>query len=185
MKRIITAVLFLLLMCTLAACNPGGVVAELNDPDNQIKTNISQVTNADEKPDLMFVVSEKTVSHRNISLTIPDNWEYEILKGESDTDYCIAFWPKGETEGRLKLSYCEFFGICGTDLETEDITIGDYNAYTCTYGNDALWEFIIFYDTQGSYVVLNAGAEKWWSRYGEEAMEILSTVKLAEGMVAQ
>lgn len=184
MKRIITAVLFLVFMLTFSACNPSGIVAELNEPDNEIKTNISGLTNADEEPDLMFVRSEETISHRNISLTIPDNWEYEVLKGESDTDYCIGIWPEGE-EGRLKLLYTDFFGICGTDLETEDITLGDYKAYTCTYSNTSLWEFIIFYDTQGSYVVMNEGAEKWWSRYGEEAMEILATVKLAEGIVTQ
>lgn len=184
MKRIVTAVLLLVLMLTFSACNPGGFVAELNEPDNEMKMNVSGLINADEEPDLMLVRSEETVSHGNISLTIPDNWEYEFLKGESDADYCIAFWPKGE-EGKLKMLYCDFFGICGTGLETEDITLGDYKAYTCTYGNTSLWEFIIFYDTQGSYVVMNEGAEKWWSRYGEEAMEILATVKLAERIVIQ
>lgn len=35
----------------------------------------------------------------------------------------------------------------------------------------------------GSYVVLNEGTDKWWSEYGGEAMQILATVKIADGVI--
>ena len=35
----------------------------------------------------------------------------------------------------------------------------------------------------GSYVVMNEGADKWWSQYGDEAMDILSTAKIAENII--
>lgn len=136
-------------------------------------------------PKLQPTVVQELGVYSSITLAIPHDWQYETYRG-IDTDDCyIAFWPDGETEGKLKVSYSDFFGICGTGLETQDITIGHYNAYACTYGNASLWEFIIFLDTPGSYVVINEGAEKWWSQYGEKAMEILSTVKIAERVITK
>ena len=34
-----------------------------------------------------------------------------------------------------------------------------------------------------SYVAINEGADKWWNRYGDEAMQILGTVKIADGII--
>ncbi|MBR6709187.1 MAG: hypothetical protein IKL84_05860, partial [Clostridia bacterium] len=35
----------------------------------------------------------------------------------------------------------------------------------------------------GDYVILNEGGTKWWSEYGEEAMQILATLSVAQGQV--
>ena len=167
MKKFIIAVSVILFLFSLTACAPGEVVAEQNNPVD--------------KPEPLLVASKITVHHHNISLTIPDDWKYEILKGKDNADYCIAFWPKDETEGRIEMTYFASFGVCGTGLKEEIITVGDYQAHQGTYGNYWLWEYICFVeDMPGSYVALNAGAEKWWNTYGEEAMEILSTLKIEE-----
>ncbi len=181
MKRIIAAVLSLLLLCALAACKPEEEIAGFENPgEDTAKSN-----DPAEKPEPMLVESRTTVSHYNISLSIPDDWEYEILKGEDNADYCIAFWPAGETEGRIKMAYFEFFGVCGTGLTVEEITVGDYQAQKGTYDNHWLWDYISFIGTPGSYVAINDGAETWWSQYGEEAMVILSQVKIAEGIITR
>ena len=78
------------------------------------------------------------------------------------------------------MCYFDSFGVCGTDLTEEEITVGDYRAHKGTYGKDWLWNYISFIGTPGSYVAINDGAEKWWNAHGEEAMEILSTVKVGE-----
>lgn len=52
-----------------------------------------------------------------------------------------------------------------------------------TYGNKKVWDFISFTDMPGSYVAINEGADKWWNRYGDEAMQILGTVKIADGII--
>ena len=117
----------------------------------------------------------------NISITIPHDWKYEAEKGNNDGEYCIAFWPKDQTEGKLKLWYYTAFGVCGTGLEEKEITVGEYEAWQGTYDNKKVWDFILFRGMPGSYAVMNEGADEWWDEYGEEAMEIISTVKLAEG----
>ena len=101
----------------------------------------------------------ETVQHSrgyaNISLTIPDGWEYYAEDSGDENDFCIAFWPEGQTEGKIKVWYYDSFGVCGTGLEEEKITIGEYEAYQGTYDNRKTWNFISFLGMPGSYVVLN------------------------------
>ena len=122
-------------------------------------------------------------SFSNITLTIPYDWNYEIEHGDNADEYCIAFWPKDQTEGKIKLWYYTAFGVCGTGLEEKEITIGEYKARQGTYDDRKIWDFISFTGMPGSYVAMNEGADVWWSEYGEEAMQILSTAKLAENIL--
>ena len=81
--------------------------------------------------------------------------------------------------------YYTAFGVCGTGLEEKEITVGKYKAWQGTYDNKKVWDFISFRGMLGSYVAMNEGADKWWSQYGDEAMEILSTVKIAENILTE
>ncbi|MGN0453398.1 MAG: immunoglobulin-like domain-containing protein [Ruminococcus sp.] len=124
-------------------------------------------------------------SYSNITLTIPRDWKYETERGNNSGEYCISFWPADQVEGKIKMRYYNAFGVCGTGLEEEEITIGSYKACKGTYDNKKVWDFISFADMPGSYVAINEGADKWWSQYGDEAMQILSTVKIAEGILTE
>ena len=124
-------------------------------------------------------------NYSNIELTIPYDWNYEIERGSDADGYCIAFWPEDQTEGKIKVWHYTTFGVCGTGLETEEITIGGYKASKGTYDNREVWDFISFMDVPGSYVAINEGTEKWWSEYGDEAMQILSTIKIADGIITK
>ena len=121
----------------------------------------------------------------NITLTIPHNWEHETELGNSSGEYCIAIWPEGQTEGKIKVWYYNAFGVCGTGLEQEEITVGDYKAWKGTYDNKKYWDFISFKDTPGSYVIMNEGADKWLGDYETELMQILDTIKVAEGAIGE
>lgn len=87
-------------------------------------------------------------------------------------------------ESAIHVGYHSAWGVCGTGLEQTKITLGDYSAVQGTYDNKNVWDFIYFHveDTKGYYVALNAGAEAWWDEYGTEAMEILATIKITEGV---
>lgn len=121
----------------------------------------------------------------NITLTIPHNWEHETELGNSSGEYCIAIWPEGQTEGKIKVWYYNAFGVCGTGLEQEEITVGNYKAWKGTYDNKKYWDFISFKDTPGSYVIMNEGADKWLGDYETELMQILDTIKVAEGAIGE
>ena len=124
-------------------------------------------------------------SYSNITLTIPHNWEYETERGNNSDEYCISFWPADQTEGKIKMWYYTAFGVCGTGLEEKEITLGEYKAWQGTYDNKKVWDFISFKGMPGSYVAMNEGADKWWSEYGDEAMQILSSVKIGENVLTE
>ena len=124
-------------------------------------------------------------AYSNIALTIPHDWEYETERGNNSGEYCISFWPADQTEGKIKMWYQTAFGVCGTGLEEKEITVGEYKAWQGTYDNKKVWDFISFKGMPGFYVAMNEGADKWWSQYGDEAMQILSSVKLAEGVLTE
>ena len=128
-------------------------------------------------------LAQHSRGYANIFLHIPKGWEYETKDQEGSDDFCIAFWPAGHSEGKIKVWYYEAFGVCGTGLKQEKITLGASGAHKGTYYNKKVWDFISLENTPGSYVVMNEGADVWWSAYGEEAMQILSTLKVADGII--
>lgn len=132
------------------------------------------------------VLAEYSKGYANMSLQIPEGWEYEIEDREGALTFGINFWPAGQTEGKIKVCYyAEMFGVCGTGLSEETVTLGRYTANQGTYDNEKAWDFIALKDTPGDYVILNDGANVWWETYGEKAMEILQSISVGEGCLAE
>jgi len=140
--------------------------------------------------------------YANITLSLPKDWEYEIEDTENDQDFlqdfCIAFWPKEASEGKIKVWYYYNFGVCGTGLEEKEILIGNRKAYQGTYDGRPVWEFIYFKDTPpGAYVAQTEWSREtvtqngytiettWWDIYGDEVMEILATAKFGEDILTE
>lgn len=137
-------------------------------------------------PKTQPAVVREAGSFSNITLTIPYDWNYEIERGNNTDEYCIAFWPEDQMEGKIKMWYYTAFGVCGTGLKQKEITIGAYKAHEGTFDNRKIWNFISFAeDVPGSYVAMNEDADIWWSQYGDEAMQILSTIKIAEDIITE
>lgn len=117
----------------------------------------------------------------SFSIIIPEGWEYKVCFGnslfienaEEAPDNTIAFWPKGQEEGKILFSYENSFGVCGTGLESKTVYLGEHIGNMGTYDNDESWSFIVVDKT---YVITNHGADEWWSEYGDEVMDILSTI---------
>lgn len=121
--------------------------------------------------------------YANIFLSVPYDWKYDTHSADGSNNFFISFWPDGQTEGKITVGYYEGFGVCGTGLEQEDITIAGYKARKGTYDGKPVWDFITLSDTPGQYVILNEGAGAWWNEYGDEAMQILETLKVADGII--
>lgn len=123
--------------------------------------------------------AEVTCSHENlrISLKIPEGWDYETEEYNEDSGrFGIRFFPEG-CSGSVGLYYYDFFGVCGTGLETRDITFeGGRKGRMGLYDGSDIFSFITFPDQElptGSFVVLNEGAEDWLAEYEDE---VISTI---------
>ncbi len=115
-----------------------------------------------------------------LSVMLPEGWKYELCPIDSDKllngRYGIRFSPDDAEEGYIELCYIEQFGVCGTGLEEETVTIAGVPAFKGVYDGHGYWDFISFQENFRGMVALTSCVEGWWSEYGEEATEILETV---------
>ena len=126
------------------------------------------------------------LGYANIALTIPYGWEYETEDRPDCGEFGVSFWPSGRSEGKLRvLYYGDRFGVCGTFLEEEKIRLGSYEAWKGTYDNHKVWTFIRLIGTPGYYVIDNDGAGQWWDEHGDEAMQILNTLVVGDGIIGE
>lgn len=140
--------------------------------------------------EVVTLIEYQTVSYEygyaNMYLELPAGWNYEICEySEESVTFGIDFWPADQTEGKLRLRYNpDGFYVCGTGLEETEIRL-DYGlrAYQGTYDNHAVWDFISIRDLPGSYVILTENVDSWWAVYGEQAMDIIGSMSLAEGII--
>ncbi len=127
-------------------------------------------------------------SFANMTLTLPAGWVYEIEEyDEEEYAFGINFWPEGVSEGKLRLEYwVNEFGVCGTGLEQEEIRLDNgLRAWKGTYDNRTVWDFISIRDLAGSYVFIAEGVDDWWDSYSQQAMEIINSCYLADGMITK
>ena len=124
--------------------------------------------------------------YANILLTIPHGWEYETELWTDSADFSVSFWPAGRPEGKIRVRYYGIgFGVCGVGLESEKIRLGNYEARKGTFDNHKVWDFIKLIGTPGCYVIENEDAGQWWDEYGDEAMGILNTLAVGDGIISE
>lgn len=121
-----------------------------------------------------------------ISISIPDGWNYEVYSTDSDGPmsgmYGICFYPEGVTEGYVELSYFDFFGVCGTGLAEEKVTVAGNDAYIGTYDNHEYWDFISFRGECEGVVALTYSVGDWWGEYVDQVMDILDTLSFDQNV---
>ena len=135
--------------------------------------------NATEK----HTIASHSKGYANISVTLKDGWEYDIVDEAETNEFAINIYPAGQSQNKIRIAYFNGFGVCGTGLKQETIMLGRYEAWMGTYDNNTVWDFISLQGLPGDYAILNEGGEKWWSEYGEDAMQILATLKVADGYI--
>jgi len=191
MKRVLSLLLPCLLFLLVAGCGQGaqtGPAAPSALPT--VEAGLEETVPSEEPPATApdpAAATEVEVSHgaSRIALTLPEGWEYEKEEYDAKLDnggeFAICFRPAG-ADGWVRVACSSLFGVCGTGLETEEITFGaGLTGTQGTYDGHAVWDYIVFSipeDGDRSYVAFTQGVEDWWPDYGDAAMEILSAAQL-------
>lgn len=129
---------------------------------------------------------EYEYGYANMRLELPAGWDYEIRAYQEGADaFGIHFWPAEQPDGKLQLEfYPGGFGVCGTGLEEKQVQLKNgLRAFQGTYDGREAWSFLSFRDLPGSYVAWMAGTDAWWDSYGSQAMEIIRSISLADGLL--
>lgn len=110
----------------------------------------------------------------SISVPIIGGWEYAIAEGDGESHgFGVDIRPEGE-DGWVQLRYYKLFGVCGTGLKSEDITLGNgMSGHIGTYDGKSLWDFMSFPAGEGNFVVRHVGSTSWLAQRSDEVMDIL------------
>ena len=134
-------------------------------------------------------IYEKFLNPKNQTVTIPvkekedlvitlrDGWMYEFSgKATEQWHYAIKFYKSDENKKMTLYSYANFFGVCGTGLETEELQLEDGNiANVGFYDGSEKWTFITFDISEDELVAQNEGLTLEESN---EALNMFKTLKL-------
>ncbi len=140
-------------------------IIEITENDNDVQTKHQEVTLSGQGG--------------TISLQIPVGWESISFPDCGDyNSYKIRFYPKNIEKGYIELSHITSFGVCGTGLSEEKITIAGDTASMGTYDNHGYWDFISFDGKNKGLVATAISVEDWIDEYTTQAMEILNSASL-------
>lgn len=115
-----------------------------------------------------------------ISVPYTVGWEYAITEYTPDCDsWGINFRPVGK-DGWVELHYHEFFGVCGTGLESREIRLQNgMTGHMGTYDGHEAWNFISFPAGDNHLVALNYGADAWLAEYNGQVMDTLDRMLMS------
>ncbi len=116
----------------------------------------------------------KTIDGITIELNIPNEWNYEEIK-ESKNDnfkFALNFYKSSKEKKATLYIYNNMFGVCGTGLTSEKITLNNgKEANVGYYDGNKDWSFISFYELNRNVAFINNGL------YSSEAKEVLDFAK--------
>lgn len=117
----------------------------------------------------------------SLSIKIPDSWEYEQCEVGYDEFNCnaygIRFKPEGANGGYVSVLYNSNFGVCGTGLKSEDVTIAGVQASMGYMDGAQIWDFVYFTDSMQGVIAQTDKVDSWWDDYSDEVLSILDTIK--------
>ncbi|MBR4110133.1 MAG: hypothetical protein IKK43_00345 [Clostridia bacterium] len=127
-----------------------------------------------------MIINEKQaiydVNNDYLNLTIPDDWEFEIITDFTNSMYrCgLKIYPKN-SETYMNVYCANRFGVCGTGLKVEKINLDNGIEVEVGYYNDnENWEYAYFEDGESKIAAWNSGLV---GENANAALEILKTVK--------
>lgn len=119
----------------------------------------------------------------NISFKLPDGWDYKENKNTKKPHLIsIEIFRKADPDLRIEISHTDAFGVCGTGLTTREENLSSYKITKGIYDNNPYWDYIVFEDTPGYYVIYNHMPSEKYKTVSDEIDAIFSTIKIAEGI---
>ncbi|MBD5445251.1 MAG: hypothetical protein HDR29_06835 [Lachnospiraceae bacterium] len=180
--RKLVLVLVVMIGVTLCGCGKATDLEVTDESMSEIGTaglkEKPQDPNSSETPEYTDIAQGGP--YGKISISLPDGWDYELCPIDSDNLinglYGIHFYPEDAADGYVELAYVDNFGVCGTGLEEESVTIAGNPANIGTYDNHSYWDFIAFGEEYGGIVALTYSVDDWWNDYGSQVFDILETL---------
>lgn len=150
---------------------------------NEIITEVSETTVSENLDDSTLwehiEIEPQCAPSFGFSFDLPGDWGYESVQTDDEATSCISVYikPNTESSGFITIEYSRGgIGVCGTNLNEENIVFNGYSAVKGTYGGSDNWDFIFLNDDYSGCGVFN-NASEWYDDHADEIEHILSTVE--------
>lgn len=115
----------------------------------------------------------KNLGEMILSLNIPNDWNYEELTPEKDSDiqFALKLYKNSSDHYMMLYFYKRLFGVCGTGRRTKKVNLDNgTEAVIGSYDDSNEWSDISFYELNPNVAFINYGIQ-------EDFNEILQFVK--------
>ena len=116
-----------------------------------------------------------------LRVQVPDGWKYELCPAGSltvsDQAFGVKIWPDSGSDSCVQLYWSDSFGVCGTGLKEETLTLAGDSVSAGYYDDGKNWTFLSF---QGKISGLVAGADPgagWFADKGDQLLSMLNTIE--------
>ena len=116
-----------------------------------------------------------------LRVQVPDGWKYEVcpegtLDG-SETDFGVKLWPASGSNSCVQLYWSDSFGVCGTGLKEETLTLAGDSVSAGYYDGDKNWTFLSFQGKNRGIIAWADPNADWFADKGDQLLAMLDTVE--------
>ena len=83
-----------------------------------------------------------------LRVQVPDGWKYELCPAGSltvsDQAFGVKIWPDSGSDSCVQLYWSDSFGVCGTGLKEETLTLAGDSVSAGYYDGGKNWTFLSF-----------------------------------------
>lgn len=149
MKKIFFALLSVMVVLA-SACGsiPGSETSEVTEKNVDYNKLSAESTEMGMKNEESGEVISQSGPYGRIWVTLPAGWKYDLCPVDDEKlfmgDYGIHIYPETVTDGFVEIAYAPSFGVCGTGLKEEQMTIAGDTANVGYYDGSKIWSFVSF-----------------------------------------
>ena len=134
-----------------------------------------------EKPGMVAAMYQ---GNANMRAVLEEGWCWERVPLTDEGWFGLWIYAEAAPECGIQIRFYpnHGFGVCGTGLEEEEITISQYRAIAGYYDGRSEYSFAVFHDTPGQYVIWR-GDRGFDPELSQAADRILRTMVLGEGII--
>lgn len=115
-----------------------------------------------------------------LRVQVPAGWKYAIFpegtQTDSGNDFGIEIWPGSDTDSEITLYRTDSFGVCGTGLKEETMTLAGDTASAGYYDGSKNWTFVCFRGKNSGIIASTSPDAAWFADKGALVLTMLDSV---------
>ena len=116
-----------------------------------------------------------------LRVQVPDGWKYEVCPegtlDDSEACFGVKIWPDSGSDSCVQLYWSDSFGVCGTGLKEETLTLAGDSVSAGYYDGNKNWTFLSFQGKNSGIVAWADPGADWFADKGDQLLAVLDTVE--------